>query len=96
MIVIDGKVYQARADGSVVEMPDSAATPFAAVVNFDADQTGERNGTTNIRRAPDNHRQTGAEQKPVHRRPLRRHLSFHKSPLRSETEKNPTRRWRRS
>lgn len=38
MIVIDGKVYQARADGQVCEMPDDAATPFAAVVNFDADQ----------------------------------------------------------
>lgn len=39
MIVLDGTVYQARADGSVVEMPDRAATPFAAVVNFHADQT---------------------------------------------------------
>ncbi len=39
MIVIDNTIYQARTDGSVRIMPDSAATPFAAVVNFDADQT---------------------------------------------------------
>lgn len=39
MIVIDHQVYQARADGTVRQMPDSATTPFAAVVDFDADQT---------------------------------------------------------
>jgi len=39
MIVLDGKIYQARADGAVIELPNSATTPFAAVVNFDADQT---------------------------------------------------------
>ncbi len=39
MIVIDNTIYQARTDGTVRVMPDSAATPFAAVVNFDADQT---------------------------------------------------------
>ena len=44
MIVIDHKVYQARADGSVRQMPDSAATPFASVVNFDADQTVKISG----------------------------------------------------
>jgi len=38
MIVINGKVYQARIDGSVVEMPNHATTPFATVVNFDEDQ----------------------------------------------------------
>jgi len=38
MIVIDGKIYQARVDGAVYEMPKDATTPFAAVVNFDADQ----------------------------------------------------------
>jgi acetolactate decarboxylase len=38
MIVLDGKVYQARTDGAVVEMPDKTTTPFACVVNFDADQ----------------------------------------------------------
>lgn len=44
MIVIDGKTYQARADGTVREMPDRAATPFAAVVNFHADQTAAMQG----------------------------------------------------
>ncbi|QHI68450.1 acetolactate decarboxylase [Tichowtungia aerotolerans] len=39
MIVIDGKVYQARTDGAVYEMPDQATTPFADVVHFDADHT---------------------------------------------------------
>lgn len=38
MIVIGDTVYQARADGKIYELPDSATTPFAAVVNFDADQ----------------------------------------------------------
>lgn len=38
MIVIDGRVYQARVDGTVAEMPDKTTTPFAAVVHFDADQ----------------------------------------------------------
>jgi acetolactate decarboxylase len=44
MIVIDHKVYQARADGSVRQMPDDATTPFAAVVNFNADQTSKISG----------------------------------------------------
>ena len=39
MIVINGKVYQARVDGSVVKMPNHATTPFATVVNFDKDQS---------------------------------------------------------
>ncbi len=39
MIMIDGKVYQARVNGEVYELSDNATTPFAAVVNFDADQT---------------------------------------------------------
>ena len=37
MILIDGRCYQARSDGSVVEANDSALTPFATVVNFAAD-----------------------------------------------------------
>jgi acetolactate decarboxylase len=41
MIVIDNTIYQARTDGTVRAMPDSETTPFAAVVNFDADQTCE-------------------------------------------------------
>jgi acetolactate decarboxylase len=39
MIVIDHQVYQARADGTVRLMPDSATTPFASVVNFKIDMT---------------------------------------------------------
>lgn len=44
MIVLDGKVYQARADGAVYEMPDDTTTPFAAVVNFDTDQAALLSG----------------------------------------------------
>jgi acetolactate decarboxylase len=46
MIVIDHQVYQARADGTVCLMPDSATTPFAAVVNFKADQISDWDGIT--------------------------------------------------
>lgn len=38
MIVLDGRIYQARVDGAVYRMPNEATTPFAAVVQFDADQ----------------------------------------------------------
>lgn len=34
MIVLDGRVYQARADGSVATAADDARTPFAAVTAF--------------------------------------------------------------
>lgn len=44
MIVIDHQVYQARADGTVRQMPPNATTPFATVVNFSADQIIDRNG----------------------------------------------------
>jgi len=46
MIVLDHQVYQARADGTVRLMPDGATTPFAAVVNFSADQIINRDGLT--------------------------------------------------
>lgn len=39
MILIDGHCYQARSDGTVVEAPDDALTPFASVVNFAPDST---------------------------------------------------------
>lgn len=39
MIVLDGQVYQARADGSVELMPTNATTPFASVVTFVPDST---------------------------------------------------------
>ena len=41
MIVLDGTVYQALADGTVHVMPTDTTTPFAAVVNFDADQVAD-------------------------------------------------------
>jgi len=44
MIVLDGTVYQALADGTVRSMPDSTTTPFAAVVNFEADQAALLSG----------------------------------------------------
>lgn len=39
MILLDGHCFQARADGTVVEAPDEALTPFATVVSFIADTT---------------------------------------------------------
>jgi acetolactate decarboxylase len=39
MILVDGHCYQARADGSVIEAPDDALTPFATVVAFAPDET---------------------------------------------------------
>ena len=41
MILIDGHCFQARSDGTVVEAPDDALTPFASVVNFAADSTAD-------------------------------------------------------
>ncbi len=37
MIVLDGKMYQARADGLVYPVPDRMTTPFATVTRFDTD-----------------------------------------------------------
>jgi len=37
MIVLDGKVYQAKADGGVYAVSDSATTPLATVTWFDRD-----------------------------------------------------------
>jgi acetolactate decarboxylase len=37
MIVLDGKVYQAKADGGVYLVMDNATTPFATVTKFDRD-----------------------------------------------------------
>lgn len=39
MIVLDGEVWRARADGTTVRAPDDARTPFAVVVPFTADAT---------------------------------------------------------
>ncbi|MFY9330612.1 MAG: acetolactate decarboxylase [Candidatus Nanopelagicales bacterium] len=37
MILVDGRCFQALSDGRVLEAPDDALTPFAAVVNFASD-----------------------------------------------------------
>jgi acetolactate decarboxylase len=37
MIVLDGAVYQAKADGKIYSVQDSATTPFATVTWFDRD-----------------------------------------------------------
>ena len=37
MIVLDGKVYQAKADGRVYTVMDNATTPFATVTHFNRD-----------------------------------------------------------
>lgn len=37
MIVLDGIVYQAKADGTILVVPDSVTTPFATVTHFQAD-----------------------------------------------------------
>jgi len=39
MIVLDGVVYQAKADGQLYRVPDSLTTPFATVTYFDPDRT---------------------------------------------------------
>lgn len=40
MVVLDGKVFQAKADGTVLEAPDSVGAPFAVVTRFVADARG--------------------------------------------------------
>jgi len=40
MVVLEGKVYQAKADGTVDEVPDSVGAPFAVVTRFAADARG--------------------------------------------------------
>ena len=39
MIVLDGTVYQATADGRILEVPDSLTTPIATVTYFEQDFT---------------------------------------------------------
>jgi len=38
MVVLDGGIYQARSDGTVIKIVDDTGTPFAIVVKFAADQ----------------------------------------------------------
>lgn len=39
MVALDGHVFQARSDGTVVEAPDGALVPFAVVTHFRAERT---------------------------------------------------------
>ena len=47
MIVLDGVVYQAAADGSINVMPDNETIPFATITKFDED-----GNITNITASP--------------------------------------------
>jgi len=40
MAVLEGRVYQARADGTVREVPDTVTAPFAVITRFEADARG--------------------------------------------------------
>jgi acetolactate decarboxylase len=46
LILVDGRCYQARSDGTVEETPDGTPTPFATVVTFAADVDERLNGVT--------------------------------------------------
>lgn len=48
MVVLDGVVYQVRADGKVRVAPDSTRTPFAAVVRFSPDETMHLDAKPNV------------------------------------------------
>jgi len=39
MVVVDGRFYQVRSDGSVIEVQDNVLSPFAAVTAFSPDQS---------------------------------------------------------
>lgn len=41
MIAVDGKFYQVKSTGEVIEVKDSVKTPFATVMDFHCDKTGE-------------------------------------------------------
>ncbi|QHN03595.1 acetolactate decarboxylase [Granulicella sp. WH15] len=40
MAILEGHIYQAKGDGTVVEAPDSASAPFAVVTQFEPDEIG--------------------------------------------------------
>ena len=48
MIVLDGVVYQAKADGHMYVAADSQTTPFATVTYFDRDQTAITDRAMNL------------------------------------------------
>ena len=41
MLILDGTVYQVKADGTVATPKDAVLTPFAAITEFDTDQKKE-------------------------------------------------------
>ena len=41
MAVLEGRVYQARADGTVREVPDSVTAPFAVITKFESNARGQ-------------------------------------------------------
>ncbi|RPI36907.1 MAG: acetolactate decarboxylase [Methanoregulaceae archaeon] len=48
MIVLDGIVYQAKADGHIYRAADSQTTPFATVTSFDRDLATSTNSPMNL------------------------------------------------
>jgi acetolactate decarboxylase len=48
LIGLDGRFYQMKADGSVVQVDDNATTPFAIVTYFDADSTSHITNVTSL------------------------------------------------
>jgi len=48
MIVLDGVVYQAKADGTISVASDNQTTPFATVTYYDHDQTASTDRTMNL------------------------------------------------
>lgn len=48
MIVLDGIVYQAKADGNIYTAADSQTSPFATVTYFDSDQTATTGRPMNL------------------------------------------------
>jgi acetolactate decarboxylase len=47
MIILDGRVYQAKADGHIYTVEDSRTTPFASVTYFKADHTATTDAPMN-------------------------------------------------
>jgi len=48
MIVLDGVVYQAKADGSVIKPDDQTTVPFAAVTHFEPDTSFKLENSSDI------------------------------------------------
>jgi acetolactate decarboxylase len=48
MAVLEGRVYQARADGTVREVPDGVTAPFAVITRFETDARGHIPGVGNL------------------------------------------------